>query len=111
QDWAGSQAFLEANCPEFTTAGNNPACGDFVPIGPSGATNLTASASDYRGTTRAGGAMASVARATSDTATLWAATAAGRVFISKNADTTNTNVTFTRLDSLAANSPARFVSG
>ncbi len=34
----------------------------------------------------------------------------GRVFISKNADTTNINVTYTRLDSLAANSPPRFVS-
>jgi hypothetical protein len=110
QDWAGNQAFLEANCPEFTTSGANPACGDFVRIGPAGATNLTASAADYRGTTRAGGTMAAVARGSSDTATLWAATSAGRVFISKNADTTNTSVTFTRLDSLAANSPARFVS-
>jgi len=54
--------------------------------------------------------MAAVARGSSDTATLWAATSAGRVFISKNADTTNTNVTFTRLDTLDANSPARFVS-
>jgi hypothetical protein len=110
QDWAGNQAFLEANCPEFTTSGANPACGDFVRIGPAGATNLTASAGDYRGTTRAGGTMAAVARGSSDTATLWAATLPGRVFISKNADTTNTSVTFTRLDSLAANSPARFVS-
>jgi hypothetical protein len=33
------------------------------------------------------------------------------VFISKNANTTNTSVTYTRLDSLAANSPGRFVSG
>jgi hypothetical protein len=111
QDWAGNQAFLEANCPEFTTSGANPACGDFVRIGPAGATNLTASAADYRGTTRAGGTMVAVARATSDTATLWAATGAGRVFISRNANTTNTSVTFTRLDSLAANSPARFITG
>ena len=42
QDWAGDQTFLEANCPEFTTSGANPACGDFVQIGPAGATNLTA---------------------------------------------------------------------
>ena len=54
--------------------------------------------------------MAAVARGTSDTSTLWAATTTGRVFISKNADTTNTSVTYTRLDSLAVNSPARFVS-
>ncbi len=36
QDWAGSQVFLEANCPEFFTSGANPVCGDFVQIGPSG---------------------------------------------------------------------------
>ncbi len=111
QDWAGDQAYLEANCPEFTTSGANPACGDFVRIGPAGATTLTASAADYRGTTRAGGNVAAVARGTSDTATLWAATTAGRVFISKNADAANTSVTYTRLDSLDANSPARFISG
>ena len=110
QDWAGNQAFLEANCPEFTTAGNNPNCGDFVAIGPTGATRLTVAAADYRGTTRAGGNVAAVARGTSDTSTLWAATTAGRVFISKNADTTNTSVTYTRLDSLDVNSPGRFVS-
>jgi hypothetical protein len=111
QDWAGNQAFLEANCPEFTTSGANPACGDFVQIGPAGATNLTASAADYRGTTRSGGNVVAVARGSSDTATLWAATGAGRVFISKNADATNTNVTYTRLDSLDVNSPGRFPTG
>ena len=111
QDWAGNRAFLEANCPEFTTSGANPACGDFVQIGPAGATDLTVSAADYRGTTRAGGYVAALARASSDTTTLWAATDIGRVFISKNANTTNTSVTYTRLDSLAANSPGRFVSG
>lgn len=110
QDWAGNQAFLEANCPEFTTAGNNPACGDFVQIGPAGATNLTASAGDYRGTTKAGGNVAALGRTGSDTSTLWAATTTGRVFISKNADGVNTSVTFTRLDT-ATNSPGRFISG
>ena len=42
QDWGGNQAYLEANCPEFTTSAANPACGDFVRIGPAGATDLTA---------------------------------------------------------------------
>jgi hypothetical protein len=111
QDWAGNQAFLEANCPEFTTSGANPACGDFVQIGPAGATNLAASAGDYRGTTRSGGTVGALARAASDAATLWAATTTGRVFISKNADAANTSVTYTRLDSLDANSPGRFISG
>jgi hypothetical protein len=112
QDWGGNQAFLEANCPEFTASSFNPACGDFVRIGPAGATDLTASAGDYRGTTRSGGNVAAVARTSSDTATLWAATTSGRIFISNNAEAAaNTNVTFTRLDSLATNSPGRFVSG
>jgi hypothetical protein len=112
QDWAGNQAFLEANCPEFTTSSFDPACGDFVPIGPAGATRLTVSAADYRGTTRAGGNVAALARASSDTATLWAATTTGRVFVSKNADNaTASSVTYTRIDTLDANSPGRFLSG
>jgi hypothetical protein len=111
QDWAGNQAFLEANCPEFFTSGADPNCGDFVAIGPAGMTNLTADG-DYRGTGRTGGNMAALARASSDTATLWAATTTGRIFISKNADNaTAGNVAYTRLDSLAANSPGRFISG
>ena len=111
RDWAGNRAFLEANCPEFTTSFADPKCGDFVRIGPAGATDLTASAADYRGTTRAGGNVAALARAGSDTSTLWAATTTGRVFISKNADAGRHSVTYTRLDSLAANSPGRFISG
>ena len=63
QDWGGNQAFLEANCPEFTTCGANPACGDFVRIGPTGATNLTASAGDYRGSSALGGNVAAIKRA------------------------------------------------
>ena len=94
----------------FTTSAAEPTCGDFVAIGPSGATNLTADGG-YRGTGRTGGNVGALARTTSDTATLWAATTLGRVFISKNADAAQTSVTYTRLDSLAANSPGRFVSG
>ncbi len=111
QDWAGDQAFLEANCPEFTTAGNTPTCGDFVQIGPAGATNLTSSASDYRGTTRAGGNVGAIARTASDTNTLWVATTLGRVFVSKNGDAAANAVTYTRIDTLDAASPGRFVSG
>ncbi|MEO6043030.1 MAG: exo-alpha-sialidase, partial [Tepidiformaceae bacterium] len=106
QDWGGSQAYLETSCPEFTTSGSNPLCGDFVRIGPAGATSLTAAALG----TRAGGFVAAVERAATDTVTLWAATTTGRVFISKNADATAGAVTFTRLDLLAVNDPGRFVS-
>src|SRR5437764_2358574 len=98
RDWAGNQAFLEANCPEFTTSGADPNCGDFVRIGPAGATDLTASAADYRGTTRAGGHVAGLARAGSDTSTLCAATTTGRLFISKNADVGAHSVTYARPD-------------
>jgi hypothetical protein len=113
QDWGGNQAYLEANCPEFTTSGTQPGCGDFVQIGPAGATDLTVSAGDYRGTTRAGGFVAAVERAPSDTGTLWVATNTGRVFISKNADAAAGSVTYTRLDTLpsATADPGRFVSG
>ena len=112
QDWAGNQAFLEANCPEFITVGRQ-----------SGVWRLRCHRTSWRNeadsvrgrlpwndsfrwrTWRRSGARVP------DTATLWAATTTGRVFISKNADTTNTSVTYTRLDSLAANSPGRFISG
>ena len=76
-------------------------------IGPAGATNLTASAADYRGTTLAGGNVAAVARGTSDTATLWAATTSGTGLHLEECRHTNTSVTYTRLDSLAANSPGQ----
>lgn len=110
QDWAGNQMFLETNCPEFTSG--DAACGDFVAIGPSGSTSLVVNGG-YQGTTRSGGNVASIARTRSDTSTLWAATSAGRVFISKNADALNTSVTYTRLDTLpsAGASPTRFPSG
>jgi hypothetical protein len=115
QDWGGNQANLEANCPEFTTSASKPGCGDFVQIGPPGSTDLTGTAygNDRLGACAAAvGCVAAIARTTSDTGTLWAATGTGRVFISKNAnDATASNVTYTRLDSLDATSPGRFVSG
>jgi hypothetical protein len=112
QDWAGDQTFLETNCPEFTTSGANPLCGDFVQIGPAGQTDLTASGG-YRGTSRSGGNVGAIQRTTADTATLWVATTVGRVFISKNADAGAGLVTYVRLDTLpsATASPGRFISG
>src|SRR6266581_9228934 len=116
QDWGGDQATLEANCPEFTTSGTQPGCGDFVQIGPAGDTDLTMTTNG--GTTRActPGAncdLAAIARAPSDTGTLWVATNTGRVFISQNADAAAGSVTYTRLDTLpsATADPGRFVSG
>jgi hypothetical protein len=114
QDFGGNQAFLEANCPEFTTSASKPGCGDFVQIGPPGSTDLTGTAygNDRLGACAAAvGCVAQIARTTSDTGTLWAATGTGRVFISKNANAPAASVTYTRLDSLAANDPGRFITG
>jgi hypothetical protein len=56
--------------------------------------------------------VCAVERAPSNTGTLWAATTTGRVFVSQNADNaTPGSVTYTRIDSLVANDPGRFVSG
>ncbi len=106
QNWGGDQAFLEANCSEFTTSSATPTCGDFTPVGPAGATDLTAAALG----TRAGGFVAAIERSAGDTGTMWVATTTGRVFISRNADAPAALVTVTRLDTLSASDPGRFPS-
>jgi hypothetical protein len=94
-------ATFRKQCNRFTGLFQVPSCGDWVPIG---ATKLTAIA---------GGTMAAVQRASSDTSTLWAATTKGGVFISKNADAgpDPTSVTFTRIDTTSTVAPNRFISG
>jgi hypothetical protein len=113
QDYGGNQAFLEANCPEFTTPGNDPNCGDFVALGGPGGPNSSSDLTSTNfGSTLAGGLVAALGRAPSDSGTLWAATSTGRVLISDNADATDSNsVSWTRIDSTASNAPARFVTG
>ena len=97
-------ATFRFQCNEFT-GHFQVQCGDWVPIG---TTNLT----DKTLGTRAGGAVAAVRRAESDTSTLWSATSTGRVFISKNADADPADsVTFTRLDTTASVAPNRFITG
>jgi hypothetical protein len=83
-------------------------CDDFKPLGDPGP-NGRLTAPGYGD--RAGGTVAFVERAKSDQSTLWAATSAGRIFISKNADATDpATVTFTRLDALVTNDPGRYPS-
>jgi hypothetical protein len=113
-------------CNEWFGAFDN-FCGDWLPLGATGyvpqpfpmlpspasysPTRLIASGELY-GNDRAGGFVAAVERTAADSSTLWAATSAGRVFISTNADAEPASaVAFKRLDSLAANDPGRFVSG
>jgi hypothetical protein len=117
QDWGGSQAFLETNCPEFTSSAANPACGDFVPLG--GAAGVNNNAGDlegtFFGTSRAGGVVNVIERTTADTSTAWAASIAGRVFISTNVDGAAGGVIWNRLDGAgggtALHSPTRVVTG
>jgi hypothetical protein len=109
QDWGGSQAYLEANCPEFTTFAGQPGCGDFVIIGAAvPSTELTSSAWGDR----SGGAVAWLQRAPQNTGTLWAATGTGRVFISENAEAAASSVVWNRLDPNGAhtNDPQRAIS-
>lgn len=116
KDWGGNQGDLEANCSEFTTPGDEPTCGDWVALGDPSGKGGDATAGDLTGpaygTDKHFGNdyVVRVARAASDSSTLWAATRRGRVFISTNADAANTgDVTFTRVDTAAQ--PQRFVSG
>jgi hypothetical protein len=109
QDWGGNQAYLEANCPEFTTSAVQPGCGDFVVIGdgvPS--TQLTAAVWG----TRAGGAVAWIQRTEQNTGSMWAATSAGRVFITDNANAAAASVVWNRVDPNPAqlNTPSRAIS-
>src|SRR5262249_30628667 len=65
QDWGGNPGVLEANCAEFTESAVKPGCGDFVKIGPPGATDLTDTVPSVPvyGATRRGGAVAWIQRA------------------------------------------------
>jgi hypothetical protein len=113
QDWGGSQALLEANCPEFTTNGATPTCGDFVRLGATGLTDLTGTAygTDRLGGNALGSFVAAIQRTPSNTGTVWAATNAGRVFISDNAgDAAAASVVWNRLDPSSTVDPNRFIS-
>jgi hypothetical protein len=107
-DWGGDQTFLEANCPEFTTPGNQPGCGDFIIIG-DGIPSASLTSSLWGD--RSGGTVAAVVRSSTDSSTLWAATSTGRVFFSSNADAAAGSVVWERLDSSSGVDPNRFVSG
>lgn len=98
-----SLAEFRQHCNEWT-GDFKVQCGDWQPLG--GPRLTDGSLGD-----RAGGNVVAVERAPGDRSTLWAATTTGRVFVSRNADAEPaSSVSFTRIDSLAANDPNRFVS-
>jgi hypothetical protein len=110
QDTAPSIAFYEANCPEFTTPGNDPKCGDYQPLGgPKGANQPGDLTGTVYGSDRTGGSMSWISRNVLDHGTLWAATSAGRIFVTHNADAVDpAAVVWHRIDN--ATSPTRFPS-
>jgi hypothetical protein len=100
-------AELRLHCNEFT-GDFAVTCGDWQPLGTADQLIGTAYGTDRTG----GNGLAAVQRGTGDTSTLWAASARGRVFVSKNVDAEPAaSVVFTRIDPLDAASPNRFVSG
>lgn len=116
-EWTGSFEFYCGDWEPLGASGYAPpaapfdAGGTFVPMtAPSASTRLTTSGALY-GASRSGGNITAVERAPSNTTTLWAATSAGRVFVSSNADAEPASaVTFDRIDDGATNSPGRFVA-
>ena len=129
----------EANCADLVTSGFDPACGDYQPLGgpycenpaalPPGIPPLTPApplcanqpgdlTGTVYGTDRGGGFVSWIARDSADHGTLWAATSAGRIFVTHNADATDpSTVTWHRIDRSAtvtppvpANSPTRYPS-
>jgi hypothetical protein len=121
QDKTPDISFYENNCPEFVVSGADPNCGDYRPLGGPFCDNLAATPAaacanttgDLTGTVyggdRRGGSVSWIARDGADHGTLWAATSAGRIFVTHNADASDpAAVTFHRIDN--ATSPTRFPS-
>jgi hypothetical protein len=119
QDTTPNVAFYEANCQEFTVSFNNPSCGDYQPMGGPVVHNTDGSVNHnvpgdltgtFYGPDRTGGSMSWLSRDKADHGTLWAATSAGRLFVTHNADATDpAAVTWHRIDN--SNFPTRFPSG
>jgi len=117
-------ATYEANCPEFVTSGTRLGCGDYRPMGGPYCDGLASTTTvpscinqpgDLTGTVygaatdRGGGSMSFVARGGVDHSTLWAATSAGRIFVTHNADVADPSlVLWHRIDN--PTSPTRFPS-
>jgi hypothetical protein len=123
-DNGGPQPYLES-CPEFTTSGDDPRCGDWQPLGDpayTGPGHKTAGepgdlTSTWYGADRQAGNVVATERNPGNANDLWAATGSGRVFITHNVNAVDPkSVEFCRLDSLAlaagvgAVPPPRFIS-
>jgi hypothetical protein len=115
QDNGGPKAYLDTVCNELTGTFTGP-CGDWVPIGPSGAANALGDGTGgiWDSDKADAGYISEVTRAPSDATTIWVGTRRGRVFVSKNANAAAGSVTFDRIDIPDGDpdqTPHRFVSG
>jgi hypothetical protein len=112
---------MEANCPEFVTSSTKLGCGDYRPMGSEYCDAVASSAPPpcidlpgdlagaFYGADRAGLVISWVARSSVDHGTVWAATGAGRVFVTHNGDASDpSTVTWHRIDN--PSSPNRYVS-
>src|SRR5262245_20735547 len=100
-DNGGDPAFLEAYCNALHR--DSGPCGDWKPMGHSQTTGSAVNG-------RRGQFVVAVARTEADSGTVWAATRTGRLWVSKDGDSSNpSNVHFYRVDTVAT--PGRFVSG
>jgi hypothetical protein len=130
QDTTPDIAFYEAHCQEFVVSAAQQGCGDYRPLGgpmcdglhpdppaPDLLPDCVNQPGDLTGTVygadRSGGSLSWVARDSVDHGTIWAATSAGRIFVTHNGDASDpSTVTWTRVDnSLSGGSPTRFPSG
>lgn len=103
-----SLADFRANCNEFFGDDPNGTCGDWAILSNDYLLTYGPPNSGY-GSSRTGGNISYVARAASDTSTLWVSTSSGRLFISKNADAEPEGaVVFNRIDN--SDAPARNIS-
>jgi hypothetical protein len=103
-------AFMEQHCADLTSSGGEPYCGDYQPLGgPKGSNTTGDLTGTVYGADRTGGSISWIARTASDHNTLWAATSAGRIFVSHNANAVDpASVVWHRVDN--ATSPTRFPS-
>jgi hypothetical protein len=84
-------------------------CDSWKPLGNPGAAGQLTGAT--YGADRQGGIVNLVERTKADTSTLWTATSAGRIFVSKNADAADpADVVFNRIDNTSPAAPERWPS-
>jgi hypothetical protein len=117
-DNGGPEAYLQT-CPEFTTSGDDPRCGDWQPLGDPAYTGpghkTSGEPGDLTGTQyggdRLGMTVVATERNPGNSNELWAATGFGRVFVSFNVNNVDPKtVTFCRLDNLSGGTPPTFVA-